>query len=234
MSNARQIPKSLLVPGVACLLLILGACGVLFASVGGFVGSATVGTVTNVVLALLTGTYALLTLLLVVETRWAREEENEPIIVFVGDELGVRLLNIGSGLAREVSLQFSLIDEEGSVESGFGIERHRFVEPGEQRFVENATIAEFADETSETSGYDGFVVSGTTVNRFGDVSNFHRELDSTTLGTPRGDTELGEIRSVLEDLHGEVEELSETVRLLSDGGRTGNDTVDGQRADEAK
>lgn len=103
--NSEGNYKSLIVLGGIFFVALLCVSGVLlFAAYEGIIDGGTASLGTSVLLVVLTGTYAFITLWMTYETKQSRQQAVQPVLEFQPREYRSTIVNLGNGPARKIDL----------------------------------------------------------------------------------------------------------------------------------
>jgi hypothetical protein len=124
-----------------------------------------VNSLSTILLVTITGIYAFLTWMLVVENRRARRERHSPSFVVEADIFGPRIRNVGNGPARDLEITLTLVSDDDRVRT---VVRRDGLVPDDDVWVSELPFAAIGDELDDVHDrYESLEVNVSFEDMFG-------------------------------------------------------------------
>jgi len=187
--------RLVLLGGVFFLLLVCVSVVLLYASITGLITGGTASLGASLLLVLLTGGYAFITLWMTHETRRSRQQEIQPVLEFLPKETDSTVINLGNGPARNIDLTLTLEPKGESHPVQW-----QSLAPQQELAISNEPLSSIADREYTSLQVQGADVDLETVE---DDEAFWEEL---------GDHPYDELHmeGTCEDVWGNSKEVDET------------------------
>jgi Co/Zn/Cd efflux system component len=174
----------------------------------GFISPQYINSLSTILLVSVTGIYAFLTWLLVIENRRARREQRAPSFSIDTDLFGPRIKNIGNGPAVDLEVEFALTSEEQRTETV--ISRDNLI-PGDTVWIAKEPFAAVTDEKSDISDkFSKIEISINYSDMFGKPGSCYLEYEIKELLTEKT------MRSEEQQIANNLEKINTTLDRLLD------------------
>ena len=138
-----------------------------------------INSLSTILLVTITGIYAFLTWMLVVENRRARREQQSPSFVVNSDIFGPRIENIGNGPAQDLEIVLTLVSEDDRAQT---VIKQDGLIPGDHIWVSELPFAAISDGSDKIhTQYDTLSIELSFADMFGRSDTLTLEYNTETL-----------------------------------------------------